>query len=388
MNIIYISHIPQASNMNWVSLTAKTLSLHTDVNKVIHIDVFHNEIRFKDLLLKDKFKDVLKQIYGLFFKKYINYTFFNILPFNRFKVMQKVNNNINFFLINIVLNSQHKNTILVSTSTDQSWINRIKEFIKIDLVLADCTDFWSIKNIKFMASISDVFCVNSVMMKNHISKYTKNVKLIPSGYFPMELIKKLRKRAVYKKNKSKSIILISSINWRVNFKLINAILDQLPEYKFYLVGPNVFDYFTEAGWDYKNKRVQKDWKILKKRKNFKLLSIHDQNDLQRIQIENAIGVITYDLKDRFNRFCHPIKLYQYFALGFPVVSVPVKSITNLQNDEYLHFSGSVNDFVMKIKEVENKKIKPNELNEMLRISLGQSYEAKSEKLLAIIKENL
>jgi hypothetical protein len=80
--------------MNWVSLTAKTLSLHTDVNKVIHIDVFHNEIRFKDLLLKAKFKDVLKQIYGLFFKKYINYTFFNVLPFNRFKVMQKVNNNI------------------------------------------------------------------------------------------------------------------------------------------------------------------------------------------------------------------------------------------------------------------------------------------------------
>ncbi len=388
MNIIYVSHIPQSSNMNWVSLTAKTLSSHSEVSRVIHIDFFKKSIEFKDLFLSKNLFNLFKQISEIICKKYVDLTFYNIVPFQRFKSVLEFNTILNLLGLGLLFAVTGKPTVLITTYSNHDWLSRILSYIKIRIVIADCTDIWPVENIKYMAQISDVFCVNSESMLKHVSKYIKSPKLIATGYFPKMLMENIAKKTTNATRIQKNLVLISSVNWRVNFAFINKILDELTDYTFYLIGPDMFGYFKEANWGYKNTKALREWKILRNRGNFKHIIIHDQEDLQNITIKHAVGLITYDLKDRFNTFCHPIKLYQYYAMGFPVVSVSVPSILNQKSETFLKFADTVSDFSQGVKLMNSKKLSKADRRKMLAISVSQSFESKSDELVQIIKEKL
>lgn len=373
--------------MNWVSMTAKTLSTYEAVTSVVHIDVFKSSISFKELLTPNGLKRIIKQTSSLVFKKYTDYSFYSILPFSRFEASVKLNKIINLFFLGLILLVSRQPTVLISSYSCPDWLNPILKYINIMYVVADCTDIWPTKNIKYMAKISNVFCVNSLFMQRYVSQFTQKTKLISAGYFPERLIKRIARRKTLKNGVRKNIVLISSINWRVNFIFINTLLDKLPDYNFYLIGPDIFNYFKESHWSYRNTRVNKEWKKLRFRKNFVHIPIHNQDQLPNIRIDNAIGVITYDMNDRFNRYCHPIKLYQYFAFGFPVVSVPVPSLLNNPTATQLYFANTIDKFASQIKDLKLKRISKSDLSVMLKIATNQSYESKSSDFIDILEKS-
>lgn len=390
MNIIYVSHIPQDSRMNWVSMTAKTLSKFQQVHQVIHFDLYKPSIEFKKIIFSIKIGDFLKQIKKMYSKKYVDFTFYEIIPFKRFQIIQKMNIIVNLLIIRFFFLMKNKPVVLISSYSTSDWISIFIKYIKFDLIIGDCTDIWPIRDIRYMNSICDIFCVNSLSMQQYVNKFSNKTQLISPGYFPSKLIKKLIEKSNQNKcKKEKNIVLITSINWRANFSFINNILDRLPDFNFFLIGPNLFDYFKESGWDYKNVKAEKEWKRLKQRKKFRHFSINDQTSLHRLSITNAIGIITYDINDRFNKFCHPIKVYQYLALGFPVVSVPVPSILYLSEISDTYFANNASQFAQKIKDI-YKKIQNNSNSKknVVKIVTDQTYEKKSAQLINIIQNNI
>jgi hypothetical protein len=386
MNILYLTNLPQTPFMNGSSETCKCLASYKGVGKIIHLDTYKPTIEFKKIFTRRNTKIIFELVRYIFSdQKYIDFTYVNFLPFQRFDKISKLNQEINYKIMNFIFKKTGNSTVFISSYPFYKTVKFIKSRINIEFIISDCTDIWPLNTVKYMSHVSIYFCVNSQFMADYLRPYVGKTKLISSGYFPKSLIDRLKNKNIGYKNENK-LTLISSVNWRVNFAFLIKLLNKLKNYKLNLVGNLVFDFFKESGWNYKNNKIMSYWKKIQKSKNFTFTEIDSQNSLPNINIQNSVGLITYDLKDRFNRFSHPIKLYHYFAAGIPVVSVPIPSIIYLKNKGFIKFSNNVSGFSKSILYFSKKKLKIEEKKEMLDIAYRQTFETKANDLVKLISE--
>jgi hypothetical protein len=87
-----------------------------------------------------------------------------------------------------------------------------------------------------------------------------------------------------------------------------------------------------------------------------------------------VAIIPYDLSVPLNYYCKPLKLYEYFYLGLPVVSVPIKSITNYSS--LVSFATTTDEWVSSIKQLLRKKFSKKELEFMREEALKNSWQNK------------
>ena len=101
------------------------------------------------------------------------------------------------------------------------------------------------------------------------------------------------------------VIYIGEMELRFDFQLINYAATKLPQISFVLIGN-------------KNDAVSK----LKKLSNIHLLGSKSFNELPKYLKSSDIGIIPYDVKNypELVEYVSPLKLYQYFACGLPVVA--------------------------------------------------------------------
>lgn len=117
---------------------------------------------------------------------------------------------------------------------------------------------------------------------------------------------------------------IGNIDDRIDFALLNFLIESLPEHEFMLIGPV----------QEKNKEVQ-----LKKWRNVTLTGSKPPEELPAYLKNFSVGIIPFQKND-FTKGIYPIKINEYLAAGIPVVA------TNF---------GNLDDFSGIISIAENKK---------------------------------
>lgn len=123
------------------------------------------------------------------------------------------------------------------------------------------------------------------------------------------------------------------IQSRMNFSLLEYIVDKHPEYDFHFVGPV---------W----KDAKDDVARLRKKKQVKFLGSVSYLKLPEMLHTFDCAIIPHKI-DAFTHSMNPLKLYEYLAAGVPIVSTPVAGVDQFQ--DLVQFAVSADDFSREIQ---------------------------------------
>jgi len=173
---------------------------------------------------------------------------------------------------------------------------------------------------KILLHRADFVCSISYQLKKIYNRYSRtSIHIVPQGFNMLKI-----KTGQYKiKLSSTSLPIIGfvgSINERFDMKLLLTICRKNPQWHFVFIGPienephvsphNFSDTINEL---------------------FDLPNVtHISRQLREIVYSYIrqfdICMIPYDSTQDFNRYCYPMKLFEYFYIGKPVISTPIEEL--------------------------------------------------------------
>jgi hypothetical protein len=371
--------------MDFIWQSAKSLSSYC---KVIYYSVDNELLSFKKTFLSlYNLKKILKFIFSLYFVNFSEWFNFYIFPYHNHKWIEKLNQRTQIHLLKIL--SLNPNRIVIITPYYSQKVKSIIESIRPIMVIADRVDIWEKNDYQEILKYINCFVTGSPML------YVGQIKTpsVPVFYYSEGHVLKAAIEHLHDMSRTlprvntKTIFLSGTITWRLNFKLLLYILEHLPDFKLQIVGSNLMNAELNNLWKTKNKKSMSLWKRVLTHPNCYFQSIDNQNELANIHLRASVGIIPYDINDPFSKYCHPIKLYHYFALGIPVVSTPIRSILH-HRSQYCKFATNNKEFVQYIRNLSQINLPNKERERIYKIALKQTYEEKARLVASVIQERL
>jgi len=263
------------------------------------------------------------------------------------------------------------------------------------LSLYDCVDYFSTldplinkqirKRERRLIKSVDYFFVNSNalnMVKQHIRKPDK---VVPQGFdiesfetkevlTPKEkkeiwLAKRLFKTIPYPR-----VGFVGNLTYRLDFKLLHSLIRKMPKISFVFT-----DAFLPMPADDKFRDTEKLIEEIKSFKNVYLIPRTQSRKVIKEIIKNFdIGIIPYDVSFDFNRYCYPMKLFEYFYMGIPVLSTPIKELERFPR--FVKIGKNAREWEKYIKGLLSKPWSKEYKKEQKKLAEENSWERKIEKI--------
>ena len=166
---------------------------------------------------------------------------------------------------------------------------------------------------------------------------------------------------------------IGAINQKIDFQLLLEIVTESPDWSFILMGPQV----NNELWD-----NSEAYLALKQKRNMHFFDGVNYKDVARYMRWFDVGCMPYSMES-WMAFCQsPLKLYQYWALGKPVVST---SLPNLPSDPgTISIAATCQEWVQAI-EWELKHDCKQFREKRQQLAASNSWKNKAEEVCTILK---
>lgn len=337
--------------------TAFTLSK----NNVVYIYDQNNHYFF----LKKTKKKSYPHYKNIFFHQVKYY-----LPFERFSFIDKINRYVSFKIF--IKQLPKKKKILWIFYPNYYDLAKIanKNITKI----YDCVDYnENQNNEKALIDNVDYFFVNSLALKNfHKNKCKKAIYINAQGfYLPDE--KKIKK---VKLKTNKSIIgFIGGINYRLNFPLLDELIKNNPQWQFIFYGP------TQK--HQKKDKLFETQSWIKKIKSYKNVSFGKSKNRYKVYgfIKSFdVAIIPYNPIIAFNKYCYPMKVFEYLYFTKPIVSSEIKELKLYKFNKFIKIAKKNSDWEKYIKYSLQIRFNNQEKQEQKKIAENNSWENKIAKI--------
>lgn len=258
------------------------------------------------------------------------------LPFNRFPFIQQINKYLSLFCLFIRVTIKHRSfpTLWIYYP---SVVSIIKYLPFPKKIVYDIVDFYSSpdrrindtlrQQKKYLLQKSQLVTAISQSLIDNYKKIFPSapIHLVPQGFSLIRSSSDLHPKIKKFQKISHKIGFIGGINNRLDYKLLFELISHTPNYNYIFIGPVGNDYNVSS----------KPIKSLVN-KLFSFKNVYHLNLISKFQIGQFIDifditVIPYDINDDFNRLCYPMKLFEYFACGKPVLSTPITEMKRFPN---------------------------------------------------------
>ena len=362
--VLVPSHLLWNWTADYYNQTAGILSK----DNVVIVVLWAEKATIKDLVLKRKRHKIIREEY----KNLWLFTPIYPIPFLRFSIIEKANVFVNMVLLKIIIrifiNKKFSSKILwIFYPEFVFYLNYFKDFKS----LYDCVDYYDDlpKNKLFVftqrhaeAQLSNnslrVFA-NSQVLLNKLSKLSKDIKLVPQGFsspcninYPTPMkIKKIKRPVVG---------YAGGINDRLDYCLLYEIIKNNSNWNFVFWGP-----------------IQTQNPLLSdiiKAKNVYYGKSDIRDEVYSVIRKFDIGMLPYDPSIDFNKYCYPMKLFEYLYMGKPVISTPIQELELFL--KYVTIVRSVLEWEKSIKKLLLKPWPNVYQKEQRRIAEANSWENK------------
>lgn len=326
-------------------------------------------------------------------KNIIYYSPIHLFPFRRLEIIKNFNLALNIIFIKLFLFFFERNRRRIL------WLFSPPEFYFIPKLLGrsfysiyDCVDYYSLLDKKIsqrnkkreisIANTVDKVFVNSRSLFSYFRKIRKDVALVPQG-FALEIFRKFQKTEINKLRlpKGKPIIgLVGGINNRIDFPLLFELINKCPEYNFVFIGP-------------KQRSYSDDEKYLQEKNNYeKLFSLTNTfwiDKQAKSKIPSIIknfdaAMIPYDTALDFNKYCHPMKLFEYFYLGKPMIATPIEELKRFP--KFVKIGRNADEWKIIIEKLLSKPWPEKYKIQQKKLAIENSWENKIEAISKVIEK--
>lgn len=376
--IVVGSFLPFSFPTDYVKQTCQVLARY---NAVV-VFLWGDALTFKEMLAKrvlfKTLSNLIRQEQGIALFTPIHY-----LPLRRFEFVRQTNLFLNVLILRLYLLIRgflkHKKVLWIFNYE----LYNLPTYMGHSYVsLYDCVDFSSSLDARVHADIKhkegrliqDVhyFVVNSHALQKRFDSHSPIV--VPQG-FDLETYKTAAITASSKLHGIKKPIVgyVGGINYRLDYPLLTALARDHPEWSFVFVG---------------EKQVQKseDRYIHTKQRMKKLFSLENVVHIPK-QAKSALPaiisgfdvcLIPYNSEIAFNEYCYPMKLFEYFYMGKPVVSTLIKALLPLR--PYVSIARNAREFSQAIAHALRNKVNEKFKKQQRQLAIDNSWEAKVQRI--------
>lgn len=221
---------------------------------------------------------------------------------------------------------------------------------------------------------ANFYTVNSHILAKLHSKIRKPDAIVPQG-FRIEDFKK-PPYTIHKFPKNKPLIgYVGAINSRMNLDILIPLIKNNPQWNFVIWGPKqIF-------------KTDSHQQIIKINKLLNLPNIihgcsYNKKEVPSIIKQFNVAIIPYDIKQPFNKYCYPMKLFEYFYMGKPVISTPIEELK--QFSEFVKIGNTAQEWAIHIKFLLSKPWSEKNKIEQKKLAIENSWEKKIAKINNIL----
>jgi glycosyltransferase involved in cell wall biosynthesis len=306
-------------------------------------------------------------------KFYIPY---DLIPFQRFKIIEKWNDYLSLKIMEYFYLDRKNNFLWIF---DPIFYPMSRMFG--GKVIFDCVDYLFVKE-KYLRNLlndyqdklirtADYFFVNSKILEKIHSPIRKPNKVVKQGFSLDQYRNPAKLNHTFPTDKP-VIGFVGAINQRINFKLINNLVKRNPQWNIVLWGP------SQDNTDEERIKTEKSMGELSKYKNF-ITGASDRKYLPQLIKRFDIAIIPYDDTQDFNMYCYPMKIFEYFYIGKPVVSTKIYELE--QFPEYIKIARNVKEFENSINYWLKNKLSKKDIKSLRNLAENNSWENKVSMIL-------
>ena len=307
----------------------------------------------------------------------------NFVPFVRFKIIKLINKIMNIKILELLLFNKNK----IFWVFDPKF-HYLASTVTRSTTIFDCVDYFSSlnptinrkiqKNQLKLLRLADLVFVNSRSLQKIHSKHRQQIYQVPQG-FDHESFKK---KSVCKDKlpSSKPLVgFIGAVDYRLDFKILYKVVQAFPQFNFVLWGPaqtDLQDQYTGT-----NQHLSK----LKKSHNIIWGLSQTRKKIPNIISQFDICIIPYNVSLKQNIFCYPMKLFEYFYMGKPVISTPIKELMLPKFKKYVRIGKTAEEWQAHIKDLLSKPWPKSYQKEQRQMAIDNSWENKLEAISRVIE---
>lgn len=282
------------------------------------------------------------------------------IPFRRIKIIDKINKYLSLCLFSLSIFYRKKIIWIFDPIFDY-----FATYFLRKVSIYDCVDYHDRKHTqqeKKLILNSDYFFVNSNSLFLVHKKIRKATKKVVQGFNLRDFEQKIQKNDKNKKIKKTTIGFIGGINHRLDFKILIPLISNNPQWNFEFWGP-----MQKSEHEDKMYNTWQNISEIKKLHNVSFNQTNDKKKLINVIKSFDVCLIPYDISQEFNLNCYPMKVFEYFYLGKPVISTPILELKHNTFKNLIYIANTSRDFELSIKDIlkrgwpEKKQKKQKEL---------------------------
>lgn len=382
--IVMPFNLPWEWSTDYTNQTAYILSK----DNIVICYMWSESYSLKEYVKKNKLPKIVKKHAK---NLYLYYPIF-IIPGRRFKIVSNLNEKLNFLFLKLLikffeLTNQPKGKMLWIFDPGTFYITNYlgKDWKKI----YDCVDFWCAtgktkkemkiieRNEKALTKSADLVTAISKVLQKHLQKYRKDVYLVPQGFRLQDFENKNNYIAPKIKANKPIIGFAGAVNHRLDYNLLLPLAKRNPDWSFVIWGPVLEEEKITS-------RVKQMKKGLLALPNVSTGFLKDRRKLPGIFKQFDISIIPYDISQDFNKYCYPMKLFEFFYLGKPVVSTPIEELKRFP--KYVKIGENAIEWEKIISSLLSKKWPQSYIIEQKKLSEENSWENKVDTILIKLRK--
>ena len=157
--------------------------------------------------------------------------------------------------------------------------------------------------------------------------------------------------------------------------MLDKLIKNNPQWQFVFYGPK--QKYPEKDRQFKTA----SW--IKKIKSYRNVTFDQNNDRYTVYgiIKNFdVAIIPYNNKIPFNKYCYPMKIFEYFYFGKPVVSSEIAELKLQQLQPYLKIAKTNRTWEENINDFLKKPLSLEEIESSRQLASNNSWQNKITKV--------
>ena len=227
-----------------------------------------------------------------------------------------------------------------------------------------------------LSRANHIFSISHAIKKLYQPTTAKEIMVVPQGCALQELASEVKHGLKIPTNKP-IIGFVGQISERIDFALLEELIAANPQWNFVFIGPVRHE---------SNVAITPEKALfggITKYQNFFHYSSQQRSVLLSVMKKFDICIIPYDIRHDFNRYCYPMKLFEYFYAGKPVVSTSIEELKRFHGLVYL--ADDASEFALQIRKLLKREWTLKKINQQRTLALENSWENKLNQMSQLIK---